>query len=567
MAVGYDESSDTILLLGGYHNRQQLITFDGTTFTDEGTTYISGNENIRGTGQYYSQLDNTLWMIEYAGGSFITMDTATRTIDYPSIVIPTNVYRKGCLATMKHQNNPYLLVVGGQTESGESTLSVVQIYSITTTEWISVIPPMQKARRGLSCAVHNDQLYAIGGYHVSSSLDTVESLYVGDGLENIANEQWSYVQGTLNMAAYGSRAVPYGNDIFVLGGVEWDSSEGIVTGWANLINIIDTAANTVELGGSLTVAMGYLSAILVRNTLYAFGGNSNVDGMIQTYQYIVLPSVNPSVSPTSLPTSATDAPSNNPSKLPTAVPTNVPSNGPSIIPTTTPSHDPSNMPSQTPSMQSSEATPAPSIHASGAPIRSVSSQSPSRTPTRSPLREKQRIEDPETTHGFAKAGGFEPMTSDIWIIIVSIAGGVFLLLVVFVIIFYTVSWRKRNFKAAHNVIAIEKKSDCNQSQDTKRVKAKGTSKVKAKGAPNDGHIKGELQTGNDAAWNNVIFELKHDLKAVNPPLKRKNRRREGSTSSHGVGSLITGDAMHDTRNIQPDEFVVKGDDETCNTIY
>eukprot|EP01083_Nonionella_stella_P085120 235874_1 len=58
MAVGYDESSDAILLLGGYHNRQQLITFDGTTFTDEGTTYISGNENIRGTGQYYSQLEN-----------------------------------------------------------------------------------------------------------------------------------------------------------------------------------------------------------------------------------------------------------------------------------------------------------------------------------------------------------------------------------------------------------------------------------------------------------------------------------------------------------------------------
>ena len=72
MAVGYDETNGTILLLGGFSFRQQFVTFDGTTFNDQGTGYMSGG--VRGN-QYYSQLGKTLWMINDIGVGFITMNT------------------------------------------------------------------------------------------------------------------------------------------------------------------------------------------------------------------------------------------------------------------------------------------------------------------------------------------------------------------------------------------------------------------------------------------------------------------------------------------------------------
>eukprot|EP01083_Nonionella_stella_P030633 83956_1 len=71
MAVGYDANNQTILLFGGLDSilQKQLIKFSliQSTFIDEGIAYLS--QPTYSYAQYYTQLDNHLWMLH--GAQFI----------------------------------------------------------------------------------------------------------------------------------------------------------------------------------------------------------------------------------------------------------------------------------------------------------------------------------------------------------------------------------------------------------------------------------------------------------------------------------------------------------------
>eukprot|EP01084_Bolivina_argentea_P020698 38485_1 len=402
MAVGYDSANDTILLLGGSgDNHQQFITFDGRKFEDEGLYYMTSvlNTNgVYGTGQFYSQLGDTLWMISEDGLGFVTMDTNSWRVNIPSIDIPIEVRDDGCLASMKNSyQHEYLFVVGGY--NGDY-LRITQIYNISADLWIESVPTMYPGYSSRSCIIYNNTLYVMGGYKGSSSSDRdnqVWRLDVGNDLVNITNKKWLTIDQTgyrLGKSVSGPRAVVFDNYpyIFVVGGTGICCVSDIYG-----YNVIDTATNQVTwntIGGLIEPVGSTGGAIVVHNILYIFHGDK--------WQYIIGPTSNPSPSPSIAPTNSTNnptfVPSNSPSDF-TNIPTFVPSNTPlnpssnvgsntSLSPTNIPSNDPSNAPTAAPSYPptgspSYSPSALPTLSPSQSPI-AIPSSAPTSAPTRYP---------------------------------------------------------------------------------------------------------------------------------------------------------------------------------------
>eukprot|EP01083_Nonionella_stella_P017930 50191_1 len=62
MATAYDIINDRIWLIGGVKDRNQLMSYENNgDITDYGKNYLSAE--IFGLSQYYTTLDNTLWLI------------------------------------------------------------------------------------------------------------------------------------------------------------------------------------------------------------------------------------------------------------------------------------------------------------------------------------------------------------------------------------------------------------------------------------------------------------------------------------------------------------------------
>eukprot|EP01083_Nonionella_stella_P271528 920118_1 len=89
-AIGYDNKTNSILLFGGWDNRQQFIRFQNNQFIDEGQTYLSSSQTTSGLGQQYTQINNVLWTTTYSGDYLYSINTHTYFADAPSITIPTS---------------------------------------------------------------------------------------------------------------------------------------------------------------------------------------------------------------------------------------------------------------------------------------------------------------------------------------------------------------------------------------------------------------------------------------------------------------------------------------------
>eukprot|EP01083_Nonionella_stella_P271529 920119_1 len=88
--IGYDNKTDSILLFGGWDNRQQFIRFQNNQFIDEGQKYLSSSQAIGFAGQQYTQINNVLWTTTYSGDYLYSINTHTYFADAPSITIPTS---------------------------------------------------------------------------------------------------------------------------------------------------------------------------------------------------------------------------------------------------------------------------------------------------------------------------------------------------------------------------------------------------------------------------------------------------------------------------------------------
>eukprot|EP01083_Nonionella_stella_P231236 816694_1 len=196
MAVGYDADNQTILLFGGLDSilQKQFIKFSliQSTFIDEGIAYLS--QPTYSYAQYYTQLDNHLWMLR--GAQFIDFDINTYTAYYPDITVPIDIRRAGCLTSSQ---NHLIVVGGGDRHSHESYyFNTTQIYSITNAQWLQNMPTMTRRRSGASCIVVNEKLYAIGGTNQYKT-DTVEKLNVININDAtwIQSQSWELISGVL----------------------------------------------------------------------------------------------------------------------------------------------------------------------------------------------------------------------------------------------------------------------------------------------------------------------------------------------------------------------------------
>eukprot|EP01083_Nonionella_stella_P010838 30798_1 len=353
VAIGYDSSTNTILIFGGGtgnngpENTHQFVTFNinDHTFTDEGQYYLTSEQAIDGWSQDYMQIGSYLWMLSVSGTYFVKANTETHEITIPSTTFPATVDDAACLSGTEE----YLFVIGGGDGWGSDPMNIAQIYRLRDSQWLQNVPFLNTKRMSLSCIASGDKLYAIGGDEGSTYLDSIETLDISN-MEIISSKTWdiNWVD-TLTSGRKGTRAVLYGTDIYVIGGK--DNNNGRVRD----INVIDTITGTVSSGDTLVYVTSYASSIIAGNTLYVFGGYSGGD--LNTYQYSVLPTKDPTAAPTLPPTDAptlrpSENPTSQPSDVPTLPPTNKPSHAPTLLPSIIPTLAPSQIPTKRPSTPS-----------------------------------------------------------------------------------------------------------------------------------------------------------------------------------------------------------------------
>eukprot|EP01083_Nonionella_stella_P264516 897227_1 len=177
-AIGYDDENDIILIFGGSYSAHQFIQFQNNEFIYYNTSYIPSTQNIAGWGQYYFQLNHTLWMINEQGTYFITASThPPYNVTIPSITIPVLVDNNGCLAmTPRH-----IFIVGGGTTTVWEVHDSVQIYDMITDQWLKGVPSLPTPGFNIACYAVDDTLYAIGGVRAENQkYDSIFTLNIYD---------------------------------------------------------------------------------------------------------------------------------------------------------------------------------------------------------------------------------------------------------------------------------------------------------------------------------------------------------------------------------------------------
>eukprot|EP01083_Nonionella_stella_P176169 615720_1 len=346
MAIGYDDTNDTIWLLGGSEASKQLLAFDihTQTFIQNQTGLSHGFSGDH----YFTQIGHILWMI---GGfdaaqtfSIFNVITAQFSYDYNHIAIPVRTREPGCLAsTIDDNHNSYLFAVGGKNASYKA-LYLTQIYNISSNSWLENVPSMQTNRASFSCIVQNNKLFSIGGWTSTAPyyLDSIEVLDVSTtNLYNNFMIKWQYID-SLNAPREHTNAVGYMDKVLVIGG----GPSGNGGGSSDAIHVINTVSDTVTYYDESLVTGVYDSApVVVDGTLFVFGGYRYGISITNNWQYTLLPTQNPTVqttNPTSVtpsPTTATTNPTSqtsNPTSVTTSPtsPTQTPTGYPTLNPIT-----------------------------------------------------------------------------------------------------------------------------------------------------------------------------------------------------------------------------------------
>eukprot|EP01083_Nonionella_stella_P299503 1017532_1 len=265
----------SIYMLGAYNmangNLRQLVEYDisSDTIINHGQDILP--RDVRGEGNYYTQTDNMLYMIDGDGTTLVTYDMDTNSFNTLKSV-PLNVGLYGCLTSIP-QLAQYLYVLGGYSNKN---LNTVQVLDLANNAWLSSVPSMQTNRVTPSCVVDGSfMLYAIGGYtwdQNTNSATTIATIEIID-TRNIVGNSWSYIQPlSTSLTSASCLYIPHDNTIYVIGGShmnaktnEWD--------YLDIVHVIDIATGTTDVSPTqLPYPMCCSPAIVAGNILYAFGG-------------------------------------------------------------------------------------------------------------------------------------------------------------------------------------------------------------------------------------------------------------------------------------------------------
>eukprot|EP01084_Bolivina_argentea_P285390 489385_1 len=293
MAIGQYQNS--IFLLGG-ESKNNLLEYNITrqSFINRKLT-PSNNQYKYGFSTFWSQINTTLYLIDWSEQYINCLDlpTKTLTLNHFNTSIPSHVDTGACLiATTNH-----LYVIGSWHSSQ------LQIFSIFNSTW-SYGPNMNEARANFACvySTNYSRIYAIGGTtNISVKTETIE--YISLQTNDSINTNWNYTNNNLAVSMDGLSAVIYNDQIFVLGGRD------IYDYILDSVYIIDIASNIISIQQyDLYYNNVFGAPIVVNNILYLFGGHrGSVNGTISSnayyWQYFdLLQTLSPTSAPTQYPT-------------------------------------------------------------------------------------------------------------------------------------------------------------------------------------------------------------------------------------------------------------------------
>eukprot|EP01083_Nonionella_stella_P058855 154083_1 len=395
MAVG--SYNDAIFILGGWGSKQ-VVEYSVTdmTFTDHGNEL---QYNAYGGGDFYTQIDNTVYMLSGSGSNLNTFDMTNHvyTAGWKPVLKPVSY--TGCLTSASVSDIDYIYVVGGYDAS--TVLNTVQVLKASTMQWLSSIPSMKTPRTRLSCIVDPStlHLYAIAGKNgnnndASSYLNTIEKINVN----SIGQNQWEILSSTLAQATIGARSIMYEGRILVFGGRYYNNGYK----YLDIIQVIDPQTDTVTVPyPSLPRGTGEAGAVAMNDVLYVFGGIicSGMDCTTAYSDYMKLqlptlsqtsePTNTPTHPPTKQPTAMTALPSKSPTNIPTLKPTSNPTTlPPTYTPTLLPTYGPTSTLIPTTSPTAFPVLPptyAPSVLPTNSPTALPTTYKPTLIPTKSPV--------------------------------------------------------------------------------------------------------------------------------------------------------------------------------------
>lgn len=239
---------------------------------DYGKWNLSGL--VSGGSQFYTQQSNIVYMLYGWDKTLDIIDLATKvfTPNWQGVTLNVDVGYQGCLASTPG----YLYVLGGYIY-WYGPYDNLQVFDVTEMEWISNTPSMGNRRMALACLVHDGLLYAIGGAGPDDSeLPTIEKIKV----DNIENEQWTNTSYPLLEPVRGLKAISFGSDILVFGGMLVDGSAVTAA-----VQVIDSITEIVTMAVDMNYGIASAPVINVNNRLYVFGGE--IDGGVnyKKWQY------------------------------------------------------------------------------------------------------------------------------------------------------------------------------------------------------------------------------------------------------------------------------------------
>lgn len=249
-------------------------------------SYCADNENNNGNGVEEltgGVVDGKLYVFgAYSGGG-------TGVINFVEEYAPaTNTWTsKAPMPTTRTAGpavvyNGEIYIFGGSLAGPDprSSTNVVEAYNPATNLWRTNITPMPIALTSAAVAVVGNKAYVLGGgYRENGVIKVSNTVMVYDFLTDTWTANGYAPLPLPRGTAYSGAAPVIEGKIYLIGGM---ADTGTVIGVTNSVAIYDTVTNTWSSGPSLPVPTDDHLAVVLDNTIYVIGGDTDTNESVRT---------------------------------------------------------------------------------------------------------------------------------------------------------------------------------------------------------------------------------------------------------------------------------------------
>ena len=290
---------------GGDQSKRQVVEYDPSsdTYTDVSENYNTITDDIRHSSQGYAQSPDTPYQLYVASESTSNKPQIAlfdmRSNDYTVISsIPySGSISKGALCLV--HTGTHIVVSGvNVVDSGNDYRTTVYTLRLSDSIWDNFIPDMDVFRAS-SCAFANNAVFTIGGFHGKYSpwphfiVTCVSSI----GKFELGSSNWLNIgELTEGSGGAGTRAVVYGDEVWVIGGWHYDESIAWPNGQSvvDTVHVINAVTNSIELMPQrLPFGFRYSSCAVAIGSIWCVGGNLPGSVYFDEIIKITIPTLSP----------------------------------------------------------------------------------------------------------------------------------------------------------------------------------------------------------------------------------------------------------------------------------